>query len=65
MDVDESVRIAGDGLGVPSKVVRNEKALKTFREQRSADQAQQAQQAQQQQVQTMAADAAFKRAAAA
>ncbi len=65
IDADESVRIAGDGLGVPSKVVRNEKALKTFREQRSADQAQQAQQAQQQQVQTMAADAAFKRAAAA
>lgn len=65
IDADESIRLAGDGLGVPAKVLRDEKALKAFREQRSADQAQQNQQAQAQQVQTMAADAAFKRAAAA
>lgn len=65
IDADEAMRLASDGMGAPSKVLRDEKALKAFREQRSADQAQQAQQAQQQQVQTMAADAAFKRAATA
>lgn len=65
IDADESLRLAGDGLGAPAGALRDEKAVAAFRKQRAEDQARQAQQAQAQQVQTMAADAAFKRAAAA
>lgn len=65
IDAEQSLRIASDGLGAPAKVLRDEKALKAFRDSRAEAQAQQAQQAQGQQMQTMAADAAFKRATAA
>lgn len=64
-DPEQAVRIASDGMGAPDKVLRDEKALKAFRDARAQQQEQQAQQAQGQQMQTMAADAAFKRAAAA
>jgi hypothetical protein len=64
IDSDEALRIAGDGLGAPSKVLRDERAVAALREARREQQDAQAQQAQAQQMQTMAADAAFKRAAA-
>jgi hypothetical protein len=64
IDSDEALRIAGDGLGAPSKVLRDERAVAALREARREQQEAQAQQAQAQQMQTMAADAAFKRAAA-
>lgn len=63
IDGDECLRLAAQGLGAPAKALRDEKHLAAFRKQREDSQAQQAQQAQQQQIQTMAADAAFKRAA--
>lgn len=65
IDAEQSLRTAGDALGAPAKVLRDEKTLKAFRDARSQAQAQQEQQGQQQQLQTMAADAAFKRVAAA
>ena len=65
IDAEESLRIASDALGAPAKVLRDQKALQAFRDQRAASQQQEQQQAQQQQLQTMAADATFKRAAAA
>jgi len=65
IDGDESMRIAGDGLGAPAKVLRDAKSLAAFRKQRAEAQQQEQAQAQQQQLQTMAADASFKQAAAA
>lgn len=65
IDSEESLRLAADGLGAPAKVLRDEKSLAAFREQREQAQQQQAQAAQQQQVQTMAAEAAMSRMAAA
>lgn len=64
IDVETSVRESADGMGVPSKVLRDEKALAAFRKQRQESQQQQAQAAQQQQIQTMAAEAAMSRSAA-
>lgn len=65
IDGDEGLRLAAEGLGAPAKLLRDEKALKAFRDQRAEAQEQQAAQAQQQQIQTMAADAALKQPAAA
>jgi hypothetical protein len=65
IDAEESLRIASDGLGAPAKVLRDEKALKLYRESKQQAEQQAAQAAQAQQVQGMAADAAFKRAATA
>lgn len=65
IDTDEALRTAGDGMGAPSSALRDKKAVEAFRQRRAEEQAQQNQQAQQQQMQTMAADAAFKRAATA
>lgn len=65
IDGDESLRLAGDGLGAPAKVLRDAKSLAAFRKARAESQQQEQQQAQQQQLQTMAADAAFKQSAAA
>lgn len=64
IDSEQSLRLAADGLGAPAKVLRDEKTLAAFREQREQAQQQQAQAAQQQQIQTMAAEAAMSRAAA-
>ena len=64
IDSEEALRLAADGLGAPSKVLRDEKALKAYRDQRAESQDQQAKAEQQQQIQTMAAEAAFSRAAA-
>ncbi len=64
IDSEEALRLAADGLGAPAKVLRDEKALKAYRDQRAESQNQQAQAEQQQQIQTMAAEAAFSRAAA-
>jgi hypothetical protein len=64
IDREEALRLAADGLGTPAKVLRDEKALTAYRDQRAQAQEQQAQAAQQQQIQTMAAEAAMSRAAA-
>lgn len=64
IDSEEALRLAADGLGAPSKVLRDADSLKAYRKQRAESQDQQAQAAQQQQVQTMAAEAAFSRTAA-
>lgn len=65
IDGDEGLRLAAKGLGAPSKLLRDVKALKAFRDQREQAQEQAAQSAQQQQIQTMAAEAAMKQPAAA
>jgi hypothetical protein len=65
IDAEQSMRLAGDGLGAPSKVLRTEKALAAYRKAKADAADQQAQAAQTQQMQTMAADAAFKGAATA
>jgi hypothetical protein len=65
IDSDESIRIAADALGTPSKALRDTKALAAYRKGRAEAQEQAAQQAQAQQVQTMAVDAALKQPAAA
>lgn len=61
IDADEAMRQMGKGLGAPADVIRSKKAVAALRQQQQEQQAQ----AQQQQVQSMAADAAFKRAATA
>lgn len=65
IDGDEGLRIAAEGLGAPSKLLRDAKALQAFRDQRAEAQQAQAQQAQQQELQTMAVGAALKQPAAA
>lgn len=65
IDGDQGLRIAAEGLGAPSKLLRDEKALKAFRDQRAESQQQAAQAEQQQQLQTMAVGAALKQPAAA
>lgn len=65
IDGDEGLRLAAKGLGAPSKLLRDAKALQAFRDQRAESQQQQAQAQQQQEIQTMAASAAFKQPAAA
>lgn len=65
IDGDEGLRLAAKGLGAPAKLLRDEKALQAFRDQREQSQQQQAQAAQQQELQTMAAGAALKQPAAA
>ena len=65
IDGDQGLRIAAEGLGAPVKLLRDENALKAFRDQREQSQQQQAQAAQQQELQTMAAGAAMKQPAAA
>lgn len=65
IDGDQGLRIAAEGLGAPSKLLRDEKALKAFRAQREESQQQAAQAEQQQQLQTMAVGAALKQPAAA
>lgn len=65
IDAEQSMRLAGDGLGAPSKVLRTEKELAAYRKAKADAEDQQAQAAQNQQLQTMAADAALKGAATA
>lgn len=65
IDGDQGLRIAAEGLGAPSKLLRDDKALKAFRDQRAESQQQAAQAAQQQEFQTMAVGAALKQPAAA
>lgn len=65
IDAEESVRVAGDALGAPAKVIRDAKALQAYRDARAKAQEDQAQAQQGMQMQTMAADAMLKRAAAA
>ena len=63
IDSDESLRIAGDAMGVPAKVLRDQKALAAFRDARKEQQQAEMQQQQAMQTQTMATDALMKRAA--
>jgi hypothetical protein len=65
IDGDEALRVAADGLGAPSKLLRDKKALQAFRDQRTESQQQAAQAQQQQELQTMAVGAALKQPAAA
>lgn len=64
-DGDAALRLIGKGLGAPSEVLKTEQAVALVRQAREQQQAAQAQAEQQMQMQTMAADAAFKRAATA
>lgn len=64
VDTEEAMRLAAEGMSAPSKVLRDSKALKAYRDRRAEAQEQQAQAAQQQQIQTMAAEAAMKQPAA-
>ena len=63
-DFDEMARTLAEANGVPRKIIVALERVQALRQQRQQQQAQAAQQAQQQQIQTMAADAAFKGAAA-
>lgn len=63
LDADEMLRESAEALGAPDKALKTEKVVQAFRQARQEQQAQQQQAAQQQEMQTMAADAAFKRAA--
>ena len=65
IDSDESLRIAGDAMGVPAKVLRDQKALAAFRTAREEKQQAELQQQQAMQTQTMATDALLKSAATA
>jgi hypothetical protein len=65
LDEDQVMRLSSDGLGAPNKALRDEKAVEAFRKAAVEKQAADAQAAQQQGIQTMAAEAAFNRAAAA
>lgn len=62
IDPDASMRLIADGLGVPAKALRDEKAVAALRKARAEQQQQQMQQAQAMQTQTMATEAALKRA---
>lgn len=64
-DADEAMRVIGAGAGVPAKVIRDREALAALRDERSKQQQAQQQQQQAGEIQGMAAEAAFKRAAAA
>lgn len=65
IDTDVALRLAAQGMSAPSKVLRDDKALKAYRDSRAQQQDQAEQQAQAQQIQTMAVDAALKQPAAA
>lgn len=65
IDGDEGLRIAAEGLGAPSKLLRDAKALKAFRDQRAQSQDDATQAAHAQELQTMAVGAALKQPAAA
>lgn len=65
IDGDEAVRVVADGLGVPQKVVRDQRRVQMLREARAEQQAQQAKAEQAQQAQGAMVDAMAKRTAAA
>lgn len=61
IDPDEALRVMGDGLGAPNKVLRDEKAVAALRDARAKEQQRQVQQAQAMQTQQMATQAALDR----
>lgn len=63
IDDEESIRIAGDAMGVPAKALRDKKGLAAFRDQRRQAQEVEQERMQGMQMQTMAADAMLKRSA--
>jgi hypothetical protein len=62
IDTDESLRIMGQGLGVPARVLRDKKAVAKVREARVESEREQAAQMQTQQMQAMMLDASMQRA---
>jgi Bacteriophage head to tail connecting protein len=65
LDGDEILRESAEALGAPDKALKDEKAVAAYRQAKQEQAQAEQQQAQQAEMQTMAADAAFKRAAAA
>ncbi|WKB53013.1 portal protein [Eleftheria terrae] len=63
IDGDEAMRVMAEALGVPTRVIRDERKLKLLREQRAKDQAQQAEQQQAMGTQQAMADAMAQRMA--
>jgi Bacteriophage head to tail connecting protein len=61
IDGDAAMRLMGDGLGAPSKVLRDEKAVAALRKSRADQQAAEQQAAQSAQMQAMATDAMLQR----
>ncbi|OWQ92024.1 hypothetical protein CDN99_06610 [Roseateles aquatilis] len=62
IDGEQSIRLAADALGAPAKMLRTEKGLIAYRQQREQTQQQEQQAAQQQQLQTMSVQATLDRA---
>ncbi|KVZ05919.1 portal protein [Burkholderia stagnalis] len=65
IDTDEAVRVIGDGLGAPNKIMRPSKAVEALREQRAQAEQQAKQQAMQQEMMQPAAQEIAKNLAAA
>lgn len=63
IDGDEAVRVLSDGLGVPTKVIRDQRALKLLREEKARDAQAQAQQQQAAGAQAAMTDAMAQRVA--
>jgi Bacteriophage head to tail connecting protein len=61
IDADQSLRLIAEGLGAPTKTLRDQKAVDLLREERARQEQQQQQQAKQTELQMMVAEAAMQR----